>query len=92
MPETHVSGDKSRSWVDVQPCLPGSRSERPGLFRNRIEMRSPSTIVLVSGDDCPNSLFEPSHESGVVGTPQRFTPAAQPNVDVRFALAGYVLE
>jgi hypothetical protein len=49
-------------------------------------------IVLVSGDDCPNSLFEPSHESGVVGTPQRFTRVAQPNVDVRFALAGYVLE
>ena len=49
-------------------------------------------IVLVSGEDCPNSLFEPSHESGVVGTPQRFTRVAQPNVDVRFALAGYVLE
>ena len=55
-------------------------------------MRSPSTIVLDSGEDCPNSLFEPSYESGVVGTPQRFTPVAQPNVDVRFALAGYVLE
>jgi len=49
-------------------------------------------IVLVSGEDCPNSLFEPSHESGVVGTPQRFTRVAQPNVDARFALAGYVLE
>ena len=49
-------------------------------------------IVLVSGEDCPNPLFEPSHESGVVGTPQRFTRVAQPNVGVRFALAGYVLE
>jgi hypothetical protein len=55
-------------------------------------MRSPSTIALVSGEDCPNSFFEPSYESGIVGTPQRFTPVAQPNVDVRFALAGYVLE
>jgi hypothetical protein len=51
-----------------------------------------AAIVLVSGDDCPNSLFEPSHESGVVGIPQRFTLVAEPNVDVRFSFAGYVLD
>jgi hypothetical protein len=92
MPETHVSATKvARGSMSNHVSL-RRVVKRPGLLRNRIEMRSPSTIVLVSGEDCPNTLLEPPYESGVVGTSQRFTPVAQPNVDVRFALAGYVLE
>jgi len=62
-----------------------------GALEDRIrDARGVPRIVLVSGEDCPNSFFEPSHESRSFGAAHHLALVAQPNAHPIFARASGV--
>jgi len=86
-------GSEKRPGNDHIPLFLSRQTEivGRGALEDRIrDARGVPRIVLVSGEDCPNSFFEPSHESRSFGAAHHLALVAQPNAHPIFARASGV--